>query len=554
MKNHFLPSRNHQPLFITTYPSLQFFLVILFSIGSAVTALALVAYGTSVDPWVHSDSVAYLMTAHNFANGLGFGLLKPSGEFAPLTLHPPLYSLILSLAGAKLEKTLALARYLNILSFAILNLILFQGLFWKGKNIGLAVSIGLLTLCSPMPLYLFTGAMSEPLFIFLAISSLFVLCWALCAHSVKLEVVAAFLLAFAILLRFAGYGFIAAAVIALLLLRQVHIWSRLARSALFAVIAVIPQILWLLYLQFVYQLSQPRRFSLPAMDLWDATETFRLALVQSLWEFLPFSNRIFVEDYPRQRLILLFLGMGMILLVITTWLTEYITKLPLDKSRSALRLLGTVAGFYAFGYITFLVVAFLLAEPQPDINTRMLAPVLIPIWICWGCALVFLGRCFRPFRFLIYMPLLFAGVGLLSGIPQNRDILMQLHQQGAGYTGTHWKNSGVIELVKDLPEDIDLISNDSSAILLLTGRSTYDIPELINRTRLTTYTRFGADLDDPVQEVFRSEEAVLVLFETIIWQLDPIYFEDASARLEAFTDGLNLIEETHDGALYSYGK
>jgi hypothetical protein len=131
---------------------------------------------------------------------------------------------------------------------------------------------------------------------------------------------------------------------------------------------------------------------------------------------------------------------------------------------------------------------------------------------------------------------------------------LEHHRDGAGYTGIRWRNSGTIEGMQELSPNIPIITNEPAAVLFLTGRTAYEIEELSRTAPLTDYVRYGEELDDPVQQLFREDGAALVLFDSFYWQLYPIYDDETPLRLEAFTQGLRLVSDSWDGGIYFYGE
>ncbi len=131
-------------------------------------------------------------------------------------------------------------------------------------------------------------------------------------------------------------------------------------------------------------------------------------------------------------------------------------------------------------------------------------------------------------------------------------MLESLHAQGAGYTSRAWVSSGTLRAVRDLPAGVPLISNESAAVLLHTGRPAYDMPELVEMNRRPVAEAFGDAVDDPVESKFREHGAALVLFGSILDQLEAIYGTDAELRLAGLTRGLLLRAKTLDGAIYLY--
>jgi hypothetical protein len=130
-------------------------------------------------------------------------------------------------------------------------------------------------------------------------------------------------------------------------------------------------------------------------------------------------------------------------------------------------------------------------------------------------------------------------------------IASDLRERSRGFTSVTWQNSGTVRSAATLAQDIPLISNESTAIMFHLDRPAYDVPELLRGEPLETLTRFGEG-DFGEERIFREQGAALVLFDSIFWQLRPMYGDQTEARLQQLTEGLDLYADLADGAIYFY--
>ncbi len=96
-------------------PALPVVLIILLALMGSI----MIYYSTVWGPWVYSDSTEYIVSARNLLQGHGLGLFGASGAFHPLSLHPPFYSLVLSLFGAFGADLVTTARWINVVLFGL---------------------------------------------------------------------------------------------------------------------------------------------------------------------------------------------------------------------------------------------------------------------------------------------------------------------------------------------------------------------------------------------------------------------------------------------------
>ena len=106
--------------------------------------------------------------------------------------------------------------------------------------------------------------------------------------------------------------------------------------------------------------------------------------------------------------------------------------------------------------------------------------------------------------------------------------------------------------IRGLDPEIPLITNESVAVLLYTDRYAYDLPQLYSLQIDEKDVRFGDDSSEPTAAIFREEGASLVLFNTIFHQLEPVYHDRTRVKVETLIEGLDVVFETSDGAIYFY--
>jgi hypothetical protein len=116
--------------------------------------LYMTPYGAAVSP----DSVKYITSARNLADGNGLLQLADNGELVPLTLWAPLYPVLLS-AGALIGvDPWEFGRYLNAILFAgnilLLQMILFR--LTEGSNWATIIG-GIVMILSPIVLEVHTS-------------------------------------------------------------------------------------------------------------------------------------------------------------------------------------------------------------------------------------------------------------------------------------------------------------------------------------------------------------------------------------------------------------
>ena len=527
-------------------------LAIVAAIVLSVLGAATIVYATAQGPWAFSDSAAYIGSAINFAQGKGLGLVQASGDFSPLTHYPPGYSLVLSIAAFLHIDVLHLARWLDVSLFASLLLMVSLLVYRYSSSLWLSILVPAVIVTSPVLVYQFSGATSEPLFIFLAMAGVFVLAEGLSTGRGRFFVLAGCLAGLATLVRYAGVFLIVAGLALIALLAPGRFQRRVASIAGFVSPALLLVLVWFVAATGMENSQPARLLAIPRGSLWEASQLFRAELADTLWRLSSFSASV---PHPPYWLIhLAWVTALLTAFVLGVWvLARERRKLqPEAPGGRSLGLLVALLSSYVVVYLGTLAMAHLFTLPTPDVNERILSPALVPAWLVVALAVPAAVRARPRLRSLPIIPLLLSAGLILRTAPSALETIEHLHAVGDGYTSRAWRQSETVEALRSLPVSTPIITNEGAALLLLTGRTAYDLPQLQAGERRANFDRFGDDPSGIAERAFRREGGALILFDSVLGQLRSTYGEEASVRLAELTGGLELSGRFADGAIYFY--
>jgi hypothetical protein len=403
--------------------------IVLFVFALSAFILVILASGP-YNLGVTSDSVYYIEVSRNIKSLAG--VVNNEGK---LVQHwPPFYPVVLAASSSVLcLDCLDSGKYLNAVLIAIFFFIFNLILRRNNLNIYLAFTVNLLLLIS-MSLQVFIMFWSEGLFLMLLLGFIFLfLRWSDLRTSYLL-IVSGLMAGLMVLTKYAGIGFVAAALLYLLFFckdslknKSVHIFS-----FIIPVLAIV--LPWIFYTLIAGEGKGIRKFAFHPADsqhLNDLAGTFNQWLV-------PEPSAIGIYIYP------VLLSALILLILIMAFKNINIKKAFSTLSENQVNYLKFIA-ILAFCYIFFLFLSISFFDAQTPMNNRILSP-LFPLMVLI-IAPVF--KWIMQTRSLKVTGIIIIIVAIIS---QSGYFYKSWHKHflyGTGYTSRAWKNSGTLKKLED---------------------------------------------------------------------------------------------------------
>jgi hypothetical protein len=127
---------------------------------------------------------------------------------------------------------------------------------------------------------------------------------------------------------------------------------------------------------------------------------------------------------------------------------------------------------------------------------------------------------------------------------------MEFYHSGDGLTAYHWNSSPTIQVVRTLPSNQPLISNDWELLLLWTGRPIYGLWNTFPSEPPIQTSAYGANSVDRVQVIFCKQGAALVIFSDFESQYKDRVGGSSMDQLPNLFSGLTVYGKFSDGAIY----
>lgn len=518
---------------------------------------AMVIYSSANGPWGYEDSATYIITARNLMRGLGLGYYYPDGSFHVWTIKPPLYSVVLSLIGRFGVDLVEASRWSSILLFAATIFLGGLILIHASSAWELSLPTALLLLMFPTLVRMAGSAMSEPLFVFLLLASLYALLGYFKYRSGRWLVLSALSASLLTMTRYIGVAMIPVGVIGIFLFLPGTWKERFWKAVLFGVLASLPILIWegWVYFRVDHSLAG-RTVQLDWGGMSARLVQFYGPVTSYVLSWMPFGGDILGLRFRwRYGLIFLVLAAGVVVTLLAVRRTQKSwARIRADRD---LQLFG-IAGLWLVAYLVFLAVDALVANPVPPIDNRIMLPFYAGLVVClmgavasWKNAWFGGGR-----RWLNLLPWSVA-LGLFFWyMPVTINQVMIPEHRGLGQTAYSWKSSETMAALRQLPKNAVIISNDSYAVWVWADRTAYDVIDISSPTFiLKRTTPYGSDLNDPAQIAFREKGAALVIFDQEFpGQLKDRFGQNDPVRVHTLLAGLTLAGKYADGAIYYYPK
>lgn len=486
-----------------------------FALGLTVLsaiAAALVLYSTVWGAGLISDSFQYIATAKTLVRQGYWGYPAEDGSLIPLAQYPPLFPAVLALLEAVGFDALSGVRFLNAGLVAANGILvgLTAGRIFPKKAWGLLAA--LLVLGNREFVEAHAWALSEPLYLFLALSGILFLAGWLSKRRPALLLAAGFCIALASLTRFIGLALILCGVMAIVFYPS-QSWKKWFGAAAFGLLTVLPLAIWTIRTARLTSTINNRLFDyvpLSGKNLLSLAQTVLGWFIPSQW--IVGSEKVWLT-------VLALGGLAGAAIVIYLWRRG---KLDEQSLSSLLHPLALLWGFYAVLHLLFLILAKVGFDHNIGFGERLLLPAWLGVMFVLTAVLAWLwqtnSRLFRlPALILVCALLLYYLVGSVISIPR-------WHKQGLGLARKSWHESQAIQTLRRLDTAV-IYSNSPSTVYLWAGspgRSLNEFAQLVES---------GAH-----QEVY------LVVFHHI----------QANPRLQRLSAGLPIVMDDRIATIYQY--
>jgi hypothetical protein len=409
-------------------------------------------------------------------------------------------------------------------------------------------------MASPILIPVYSWAMAEPLSIFCGVLGLlWLIDYLHRPQRTAMLVLAGLLAGLSFLTRYSAVAYLAAGWVGLLIFSSKRLREKVVESVVYLISGLLPMIVWV-----IYDISMTATVASRKLETGSGMAS-RIAsmlppLKNIILRWLVPDSWISAPHYPPSFNLLVVI---LFILGLACWLALVLWKInkAADKTqyKDLFQLLALLV-LFILAYLGVIFVVYITTYPPITLDDRMFSPMHVEIlWIIVVLAGISL-KLWPDWRWLKFgLPLLLVLFAGAYGWRSMR-IIKQNYDQGLGYTSSDWRGSDTIQALKGLPANQTIVTNETMAVLFLTGRNAYPYAEIYLDKPLATFSQYGSGdpSSDKGQQLFRENKAVLVLFDSLPSQLGSIYGDQTAERIQKLTGGLQVSYKGTDGAIYYY--
>jgi 4-amino-4-deoxy-L-arabinose transferase-like glycosyltransferase len=473
----------------------------------AVIGTLLILRATPEGPGLSDDSIAYIAGARSMLTGQGYREAWLASN-QPVTHFPPGFSSVLAFFGLFGMDPLHSARFVNALLFG-LNAALLGILAWRmTPSLMAGLVLSALFVANGELLQVHTVAMSEPLFIFLSLLSLwmFDLYFERHHHWLWLILCATFV-GMAYLTRYAGLALVGTFVVALFILHTT--WRKRFTSVGIFLASVLPWILgWAIRNQLVAENVANRALGWHPIT----SDNLRMGLRVFSDFFIPveaWRQELFKQTGIIEGMVVLVLGAVLVWVVLRAWKYVSEPQQAVVGERVGKEAMGVIAftiGLFIFAYLASIVASMTMFDAATKFRPRILSPVFVGLLILLVYVGVWLKGRNRPI--VIVLTLIILGFSMYK-----QSVTMNnWHKSGLGYASFKWYDSKAMAFLRELPDDVKIYTNEPTAVYLYTGRGNYVLPDRFDSATAQVRAGFMEGIERMQMDI-NSGNAVLAIFD-----------------------------------------
>jgi hypothetical protein len=419
-----------------------------------------------------------------------------------MTHYPPVFPLLLAIAGSFTGNDIFLAaRLLSALFFGINLVLVTLAMYICTRHDVLATGCAILIFLFSAPvLSIHSMAWSEAPFIAFSMTAFILLSQHVARPNPKYLLLASLMVGFAAATRYIGITLFPALVLALLFLGNRSFKQKIGDIIIFSCVACLPLLSWLIRNVLVAGSATNRKFAYHPIRLDHLKD-----LTTEMYNFiLPISISEWLKILP--------VGAGAVLFVLA--MKALLKNKGLKQSKSSIVIvLPSILLIYSVLYITFLFVSLAFFDAATPVDHRLLLPVFLALIVACTSVVKTLSEAYlKKWAWYGYAFFVFFSVSVNAKPAISRALT--IHHEGSNYTARRWRQSVALAVLARIPEAQKIYSNGPDVIRLYTQKEASMLPAKVFPATRRKNENYQARMSQMIRECTNGN-ALIVYFNNI---------------------------------------
>ncbi len=479
--------QKHQTIIKDSTLGILIFALIIYS---AHIFLQTTTWGAGLSP----DSLNYIQSAKKIIDGKSLANLP--------THWPPLYPIILAASKMLSGDILFNAKWLQLIIYCT-NICVFTFILYKITNRSLVIAITSLALIASSQVFLSLHAMvlTEALFLLLSLAGIhYISTFFSQNENIKYLVLSAVFIGLAQLTRYLGVTLEITALFSIMIFSKKSLSKKISISLIHVIISMTPILLW---------------FGKPFFekgDVGNRITAFHPITHEKL--FSGFSHFLGWFSLPHT---FWYLSLPLIFLSFSVFYKLFIPNERYDIS-DACRL-HIISNIFVLVYVPVLLLSISFYDAHTPLSNRILFPLYVFFFLGIVCTVHTLisNKRLLFVRYIGYVLLILLITLTIKQKTIQNSYVLYTKEKGIGLASKKWKQSPIINWLKELNGTVIIYSNDPKSIELYSGKKAKMIPRHTNTITKKRNEKFVNQMNRLVQKIIGGK-GVIIYFSSVTWR------------------------------------
>lgn len=233
--------------------------------------------------------------------------------------------------------------------------------------------------------------------------------------------------------------------------------------------------------------------------------------------------------------------------VIISWLIIYLHKKNIKTNEPVNNKSLYLFIIFIVLYLCLLIVSISFFDAATPLDNRILSPIMVGLIIYLiSMTQSYLYRLNLHKDAIIKLTcIIFVFIYIFNHLLLSIPLILQSYKKGIGYNSAELKQSNIIKIIKQLPENTLIYTNQPSIILMITKKNSYFIPRKASSLTLADNTDLAKNLSDMTNKI-KTKNGYFIYFD------NSFRWYEISKDEILKSNSLSLVYQDEIGSIYQY--